>query len=705
MKKYHFLLCSPQFFDVQYEINPWMQGQVGEVNRRMAQEQWDAFKLLLQNHADLSFIQPRENLPDMPFVANAGLVYNDQFISSTFRYPQRAGERESAVDWFRAHGYQIHTLSEQGTFEGEGDALFEMDRPILWCGYGFRSGLHHYCEIGSLLGVQIRPLQLVNKCFYHLDTCLALLPEHRVVYYPAAFSAESLALLRRDFPEDSRIEVEETDAMRFACNAVVTDTVYITPHASVNLRQRLQQWGYTTLETPLGQFMLAGGAAKCLVLKLDNGYETKERSRHHSEMVDARITIQGHLIDSNQLNDTLDCVGDSGCGFEVESFQPGWNRDQDSLAKIHVIAPNAEKLGQLLPKLETLGATIDGLESEAEFKPAEQSGVAPDDFYSSTIYRTEVYFRGQWIPVHQQRMDAVLVLEEGQEELAIGTKLIRDLQIGDPVLCDRKGIRVSPPSRDSRHSPGNDFEFMRGAVSSERRVESEIETLAHEMLAIRSRGGRIVVVAGPVVVHTGGGDPLASLIRDGFVQALLGGNAIAVHDIEHQLFGTSLGVDLESGETVDGGHCHHLRAINVVRRAGGLRETVRQELVSAGIFYECVKHNVPFVLAGSIRDDGPLPDTEMDLVAAQKSYGQEIADTDMILMLSSMLHSIAVGNMTPAGVPLICVDINPAVVIKLSDRGSLESRGIVTDVGLFLKTLVGTLQTPTQQEVNRHAHS
>jgi lysine-ketoglutarate reductase/saccharopine dehydrogenase-like protein (TIGR00300 family) len=232
---------------------------------------------------------------------------------------------------------------------------------------------------------------------------------------------------------------------------------------------------------------------------------------------------------------------------------------------------------------------------------------------------------------------------------------------------------------------------MGAGVSSERRVELVVDQIAWEWRRIREQGGKVVVVAGPVVIHTGGGGHLGWLVREGYVQALLGGNAIAVHDVEQALMGTSLGVDLQQGVAVRGGHRHHLKAINTIRRCGGLAAAVEQGVLREGIFHACVLRGVPFVLAGSIRDDGPLPETEMDLIRAQEAYARALEGAEMVLMLSSMLHSIGVGNMTPAGVKLVCVDINPAVVTKLSDRGSLESVGVVTDVGLFLSLLVRQL--------------
>jgi lysine-ketoglutarate reductase/saccharopine dehydrogenase-like protein (TIGR00300 family) len=232
---------------------------------------------------------------------------------------------------------------------------------------------------------------------------------------------------------------------------------------------------------------------------------------------------------------------------------------------------------------------------------------------------------------------------------------------------------------------------MGAGVSSERRVELVVEQIAWDLRRIRNQGGKVVVVAGPVVIHTGGGEHLAELIREGYVHALLGGNAIAVHDIEQSMMGTSLGVDMKRGVSVRGGHRHHLKVINTIRRCGSIAQAVEQEVLTSGVLYECVRNGIPFSLAGSIRDDGPLPDTQMDLLAAQMDYARLIQGADLILMLSSMLHSIGVGNMTPAGVKMVCVDINPAVVTKLSDRGSVESVGVVTDVGLFLSLMVQQL--------------
>jgi len=334
-------------------------------------------------------------------------------------------------------------------------------------------------------------------------------------------------------------------------------------------------------------------------------------------------------------------------------------------------------------------------ERDANLEPVVQPGVAPDDFYVTTIYPTEVRVNGTWVKVINQRMDGAIALTQTPQGVVAKCKLLRDLEIGESVVVDVQGIRTIRKAESREQRNKEEFSFMSSGVSSERRVELVVEQVAWELRKIRDAGGKVVVTAGPVVIHTGGGEHLSRLIREGYVQALLGGNAIAVHDIEQNLMGTSLGMDMKRGVAVRGGHRHHLKVINTIRRHGSIAQAVAAGIIPSGVMYECVRNNVPFCLAGSIRDDGPLPDTEMDLLKAQAEYTRLIQGADMILMLSSMLHSIGVGNMTAAGVKMVCVDINPAVVTKLSDRGSIESVGVVTDVGLFLSLLVQQLDKLT----------
>jgi lysine-ketoglutarate reductase/saccharopine dehydrogenase-like protein (TIGR00300 family) len=684
-----FLLCAPRFYRIEYVINPWMEGNVGRTDGPLASEQWEGLRRTLASHARVELIEPVASLPDMPFTANAGLVHDHTFVPARFRFPQRRPEAQHAAEWFGRRGYQVRELPGQGTFEGEGDALFQPGEPLVWGGYGVRTSLQAHRDLADLLDVEVVPLRLVDERFYHLDTCFCPLGEGRVIYYPDAFDRDSLETIAARVPAERRFQVEASDALNFGCNAIVTGRTFVTNFAGAALRGRLTSWGYEVDVCPLGQFILAGGAAKCLVLRLGHpGAVRAGATRARSRVRDRLIEVQGHLLDTGLMNKLLDCITEGGGSFEIEAFQPGLRHDQRSVAQVRVVAPSPERLTALLDRLIQMGARVVEHETDARLEPVTQAGVAPRDFYSTTIFPTEVRVHGRWVRAANQRMDAVLVVEGSPDEPRASCRLLRDLEVGDRVVCGVEGVRTHPPQGPG---PLDTFGFMSAEVSSERRVELAVERIAWEMRRIRARGGRTAVVAGPVVIHTGGGPHLAGLVRRGYVQALLAGNGFAAHDIEHALFGTSLGIDLKRGVTVYGGHQHHLRAINLVRACGGIAQAVRDGVIPSGVMYECIRNQVPFVLAGSIRDDGPLPETLMDLIAAQREYARLVEGADMILMLSSMLHSIGVGNMTPAGVRLVCVDISPAMVTKLADRGSLEAIGIVTDVGLFLNLLDASL--------------
>jgi len=400
----------------------------------------------------------------------------------------------------------------------------------------------------------------------------------------------------------------------------------------------------------------------------------------HSEVVEA----EGHLIDSQVLTTVFDTVVKGNASFEVLKFDIGRSNDAPSFISMRVSAPSEQTLQQVLEELVALGCRLAD-QQDALLKPADRDGCVPDDFYSTTNNRTLVRHRGHWIPVDRQRMDAVIVVEQRR---ALCRKL-RDVKVGDQVVCGVAGVRVMPEFRD-RDRLG--FAFMSNEISSERRVEVGVSRIAAMMRDIKQGGGRIAVVAGPVVVHTGGSQYFQELIRAGYVDVLLAGNALAVHDVEQAFFGTSLGVDLDTGKAIEGGHRHHMRAINTICRTGGLRQAVEQGVLTSGVMYECIRHNVHYVLAGSIRDDGPLPDTVMDLCVAQDQYAAALQDVGLVIGLSTMLHGIGVGNMLPSWVKMVCVDINPAVVTKLADRGSSQTMGIVTDVGLFLHRLAHRLR-------------
>jgi lysine-ketoglutarate reductase/saccharopine dehydrogenase-like protein (TIGR00300 family) len=398
-------------------------------------------------------------------------------------------------------------------------------------------------------------------------------------------------------------------------------------------------------------------------------------TRDASEVIEA----SGHLIDSGILNGIFDTVVRHGAAFEVLEFTIGRTNEEPSLLTMRVRADDGAVLQALIEDLVPLGCQLARVQ-DAVTRPADRDGCAPPDFYSTTNHETHIRRNGGWMPVLAQRMDAVIVVDGDR---AVCRK-VRDVRQGDAVVCGVDGIRVVPTFQD-RDRLG--FAFMTNEVSSERRVDVAVGRVAAMMQQTRETGGRLVVVAGPVIVHTGGAPYLSRLIRNGYVQVLLSGNALAVHDVEYALFGTSLGVNMETGRAVEGGHHHHMRAINAIRRAGGLRCAIDERVLTTGIMYECVKHDVEYILAGSIRDDGPLPDTLMNLVEAQDRYAAALKDASLVLMLASMLHAIGVGNMLPSTVRTVCVDINPAVVTKLVDRGSSHAVGIVTDAGLFLRRL------------------
>jgi lysine-ketoglutarate reductase/saccharopine dehydrogenase-like protein (TIGR00300 family) len=396
------------------------------------------------------------------------------------------------------------------------------------------------------------------------------------------------------------------------------------------------------------------------------------------------IEAEGHLIDSGHLSAIFDKIIECNASYEILHFDIGRTNDDASRIEMRITAPDPAVLADILQQLTIYGChTVK--ERDVATTPAEKDSCVADDFYSTTNHRTHVRLNGQWVEVERQRMDAVIVVADGR---AVCRKL-RDVRQGERVVCGHDGIRVSPEFRE-RDRLG--FAFMSNDVSSERRVEGSVARIAAMMRDVKQTGGRIAVVAGPVVVHTGGVEHFAELIRLGFVDVVLAGNALAVHDIEYALSGTSLGIDLVAGAPVEQGHRNHMAAINTVNRAGSIREAVHSGVLTSGVMFECVTHNVEFVLAGSIRDDGPLPDTLMDLVEAQERYAEKLANVQMVLMLSSMLHSIGVGNMLPSWVRVVCVDINPAVVTKLADRGSMQTVGVVTDVGLFLHRLAERLR-------------
>lgn len=397
------------------------------------------------------------------------------------------------------------------------------------------------------------------------------------------------------------------------------------------------------------------------------------------------VEAEGHLIDSGDLQHILTTIVEHGASYEIRRFDMGRTNADTSSLSVRLSSPTRDGLDNLLASLSAFGCYVEGM-PDALVRTNDIAGAAPEDFYSTTNHRTQVRLHGAWHTVQGQRMDAAIVVSG--DGLPVCRK-IRDLRQGDAVVCGMQGVRVLPDLQ-ARDKPS--FGFMSNDVSSERRVEVAVKRVAAVLREARQAGGRIAFVAGPVLVHTGGTEYFCRLVELGYVDVLLSGNALAVHDIEVALSGTSLGIDLQTGHPVEHGHRNHMRAINAVRRAGGIGAAVSSGLLTSGVMHACHVHGVPYLLAGSIRDDGPLPETLMDLSVAQDRYAAALADVSVVVMLSSMLHSIGVGNMLPSWVRVVCVDINPAVVTKLSDRGSTQTVGIVTDVGLFLHQLASALE-------------
>jgi lysine-ketoglutarate reductase/saccharopine dehydrogenase-like protein (TIGR00300 family) len=395
------------------------------------------------------------------------------------------------------------------------------------------------------------------------------------------------------------------------------------------------------------------------------------------------VEAEGHLIDSHIMEQIFDTVVEYGGRFEVEQFRIGRTNSEASYLRLRLEAQEAGQMERMLQQLLGLGCSAAD-PGDAALAVVERDRSAPDDFYSSTNYRTQVRHEQRWIDVEKQRMDALIVVADGRAEC----RRLRDLRAGDSVVVGMRGIRVLPESKERDRLA---FAFMSNGVSSERQVETAVRQTAALIRQTLDQRKKVLVVAGPVVIHTGGATGLAALIRRGFVQGVLSGNALGVHDIEAALFGTSLGLRLSDGRQEEHGHRNHMRAINAIYRSGGVRQAVESGRLRSGVLYECVQAGVPFILAGSLRDDGPLPETITDMNQAQDAYAAELKGAGLVLCLGTMLHSIATGNMAPSWVKFVCVDINPAVATKVSDRGTGQAVGVVADVGMFLDLLAKTL--------------
>ncbi len=406
------------------------------------------------------------------------------------------------------------------------------------------------------------------------------------------------------------------------------------------------------------------------------------------EKFEQEIEVKGHLVDSSILTRIFDNIMDLKGDFTVEEFSIGKRKQDYSYARLLVKGNSKEHLSNMLEYLFREGATTISLD-EVKCIASPKDMVLPDDFYSTTNNPTQIFFNGEWINVENMMMDKCIALNTDKKTARCKTN--RDVKKGELIVTGEGGIKITPQERPR---DGVDmFQFMSSTSSSERPSQQIAKKVADDLYKTKQEGGKIIVVSGPVIVHSGSADILAKLIRYGYVDGILAGNALAVHDIENAMLGTSLGMHVDDGTLAIRGHRNHMMIVNEVFKAGSIKTMVKNKILKNGIMYECEVNKVPFVLCGSIRDDGPIPDVITDIVEAQRQYKELLKDAKLVLMFSSMLHSIAVGNMIPASVKVIAVDINQSVVTKLLDRGTTQAIGIVTDIGSFLPLIMKYLDS------------
>ena len=402
--------------------------------------------------------------------------------------------------------------------------------------------------------------------------------------------------------------------------------------------------------------------------------------------------VEGHIVDSLLLAKILDQILDSGADYRLVDVDIGRTATDTSRARIEITADDDDAMGRLAEVLQVHGANPVEV-ADAALVAADADGVLPAGFHSTTNLGTEVRLHGRWVPVQNPEMDCGLVVTDPDGTPSVVTVPMHRIRVGDRVVVGGAGVRVRAPEEPRGLTS---FGFMDSEVSSEKPKALLAATLADRIRAAHDAGQRVLAVCGPAVVHTGGAPEVARMVRGGWIDVLFAGNGFATHDIESNVMGTSLGVSVTSGAGTEGGHSNHLRVINEVRRHGSIAAAVDEGYIPGGVMCECVQRGVPFVLGGSIRDDGPLPDTMTDVVACADLMREHIAGVGVALMLATTLHAIATGNILPASVDTWCVDINQAVVTKLADRGSHQAHGVVTDVGPFLRHLADALEASPQ---------
>lgn len=404
-------------------------------------------------------------------------------------------------------------------------------------------------------------------------------------------------------------------------------------------------------------------------------------------MFSETVELRGHIIDSLILPKVLDEILTRGATFKIDEVRIGQKRADQSYARVQVTAPTAEGLDELVLRIRQHGAEV--LErKDAQLAPAPADGIFPDDFYVTTNQQTFVRINGKEFEAPPAMMDSAICVDRAKGTAR--TVRFYDVRKGDEIVVGHHGVRIAPLQRATSHA--DVFQFLNTNVSAERPKFAVVNELAREFERARAESGKILVVAGSAVIHTGAGEYLEQLIERGYVDRLFTGNGLAVYDVESALYGTALGVNLQRGALVDQGHTNHLRAINTIRQAGGIGAAVEKNILTRGIMHACVRRNVDIVLSGSIRDDGPIPGVTTDAVEAQKIMREKVRGVTHVLMLGTMLHSIAVANMLSASVKIVVVDIDPSAVAKITGTQTFQSIGLVTDVEPFLRELISCLK-------------
>ncbi|NJM27793.1 MAG: fused N-dimethylarginine dimethylaminohydrolase/saccharopine dehydrogenase domain-containing protein, partial [Pseudanabaena sp. RU_4_16] len=428
-----FLMCSPDHYDVDYVINPWMEGNIHRSSRELAVEQWHGLYGILKSMAVVDLVPPAKGWPDMVFTANAGLVLGNNVVLSRFFHKERQGEEPHFKAWFEAQGYSVYELPKELPFEGAGDALLDREGRWLWAGYGFRSELDSHPYLAKWLDIEVLSLRLIDSRFYHLDTCFCPLSGGYLLYYPDAFDSYSNRVIEMRVSAEKRIAIEEVDAVNFACNAVNIGSTVVVNKVGSSLKKRLIDAGFEVIETPLTEFLKAGGAAKCLTLRVT---EPVLEDVHASSPVESRIVqMAGHLLDAGIMNQALDLIIENGGSFQVLNFQLGEQRQSTSIAEVRVSAPSHDVMEEIMSQLIDLGAVPPPEETcDTNIEVCTQAGVAPDDFYVTTIYPTEVRVACEWLKVQNQRMDGAVVIAHSTDGDFAYCKLLRDLEVGDRVI-------------------------------------------------------------------------------------------------------------------------------------------------------------------------------------------------------------------------------------------------------------------------------